>query len=257
MTVRSFLFATEMQCLVLAGGLGHRMRPGTDSLPKCLLPVAERPFVDWQLAWLAAEGVDRVVYSIGYRGDLVRRHVGDGRRFGLDVDYVDEGDHLLGTAGALRLAADRGVLDATFLVVYGDSYLPIDLTAVEAEYVNLGLPVLMTVYRDPGRLERPNAVFEDGVVTRYEKGLVEPPPEMRYVDYGLSVWRRDVIETMVPSGAAGDVATLFSILAKTGRLAGYQAHDRFYEVGSVEGLRDLERRLRSGGELGTPPDAPQ
>lgn len=236
-----------MQCVVLAGGLGQRMRPATDDTPKCLLPVADRPFVDWQLAWLAAEQVDRVVYSVGYRGDRVRQHVGDGRRFGLDVDFVDEGDRLLGTAGALRLALDQGVLDPTFLVVYGDSYLPLHLAEVEAEFARGGAPVLMTVYRDPGRLERPNAVFEGGMVSRYEKGLAVPPPEMRYVDYGLSVWERPVIGAMVPAGAVVDLASVFTELARTGRLAGFEAHRRFYEIGSPEGLRDLDTLLRSDG----------
>ena len=81
-----------MQCVVLAGGLGRRMLPQTEHLPKCLLLVAGRPFVDWQLEWLAAQGVEQVIMSIGYRGDLVRRHLGDGSRFGLQVRYVDDGD---------------------------------------------------------------------------------------------------------------------------------------------------------------------
>jgi MurNAc alpha-1-phosphate uridylyltransferase len=231
------------------------MRPATESLPKCLLPVAGRPFVEWQLAWLAAEEIDRVVYCIGYRGDLVRHHVGDGARFGLRVDYVDEGDHLRGTAGALRLAAERGMLDATFFTLYGDSYLPIDLKAVEVDYGKRNMPVLMTVYRHAGRLERPNAVFEDGMVTRYEKGLADPPPEMCYVDYGLSIWQRQVVEAMVPSGVVADMSTLFTDLSRTGQLAGYEASERFYEIGSPEGLRDLDLHLRSGGAVGSSRDA--
>ena len=246
MMVPSCLSAIDMQCIVLAGGVGRRMLPATENLPKCLLPVIDRPFLDWQLAWLVVEQVDRVVYSIGYRGDLVRRHVGNGRRFGLEVDFVDEGDHLLGTAGALRLAVDQGMLDPTFIAVYGDSYLPLHLKAVEAEFAKQDAPVLMTVYRDAGRLQRPNAVFEDGMVIRYEKDLVDPPLEMCYVDYGLSIWRRQVIETMVSPGEIADMATLFTVLSWTNRLAGYEAHERFYEIGSPEGLRDLEGRLRTG-----------
>ncbi len=242
-----------MQCLVLAGGRGTRMRPATDLQPKCLLPVAGQPFVDWQLAWLAAEGVDRVVYCIGYRGDLVRHHVGDGRRFGLHVVYVDEGDRPAGTAGALRLAADHDELDTTFFVLYGDSYLPIDFGAVEAAYGASGRPVLMTVYRDPGHMERPNAVFEGGVVTRYDKGLTDIPAQMRHVDYGLSIWRRQVIEAMVPAGAVADMASLYGALSRDDQLAGYEAGERFYEIGSAAGLAALDERLRCGGALGTPP----
>ncbi len=221
------------------------MRPATDALPKCLLPVVDRPFVDWQLEWLAHQEVDRVVLSIGFRGDLIRDHVGNGDRFGLEIDYVDEGDELLGTGGALRLAADRGALDTTFFVIYGDSYLTIELAIVRAAFLERSKPVLMTVFRDPGRLERPNAVFRDGLVTHYEKGLVDPPPDMRYVDYGLSVWRRQVVEKMVGQGEVVDMATLFARLSAAGDLAGYEVDVRFYEIGSPNGLNDLEAHLRS------------
>jgi NDP-sugar pyrophosphorylase family protein len=227
------------------------MRPATEHLPKSLIPVLDRPFVDWQLEWLAGQGIDKIVFSVAYRGDLIRRHVGNGRRFGLEVDYVDEGDDLRGTAGAIRLAVDSGLLDATFLVVYGDSYLALDVNAVVAAFAERNSPVLMTLYRDPGNLERPNAVFERGMVTHYEKGLVDPPPEMRFVDYGMSVWERHVIETMVPPDEVVDLATLFATLSAAGDLAGYEVSERFYEIGSRSGLGALESYLRHS-ELGVP-----
>src|SRR5688572_8190143 len=109
-----------MECVILAGGLGTRMRPATEVIPKALIPVAGRPFVDWQLEWLASEGVQRAIFSVGYKGEQLRDHVGDGARFGLRVTWVDEGAHLRGTAGALRLAFDEGALPQSYLVIYGD-----------------------------------------------------------------------------------------------------------------------------------------
>src|SRR3546814_100717 len=106
--------------------MATRMRPLTDAIPKALIPAEGKPFVDHQLGWLAAHGVTDVVLSIGYRGDLLRDHVGDGGRFGVSVRYVDEGTELRGTAGALRLALAEGVLEESFLVTYGDSFLPVD-----------------------------------------------------------------------------------------------------------------------------------
>src|SRR3954463_4039756 len=106
-----------MQCLILAGGLGTRMRPLTETVPKAMLPVAGRPFADWQLAWLAGQGVERVVYSLGHLGELVEEHVGDGRSFGLDVRYCYERGQLLGTAGAVRAAIDAGLMDEAFFVL--------------------------------------------------------------------------------------------------------------------------------------------
>ncbi|HSR06922.1 MAG TPA: sugar phosphate nucleotidyltransferase, partial [Bryobacteraceae bacterium] len=106
------------QCLVLAGGLGTRMRPSTETIPKSMLTAAGKPFVAYQLEWLASEGVTDVIYSIGYRGGAIRDYVGDGSRWGIRALFVDEGERLLGTAGALRLAFDHGVLDPTFAVLY-------------------------------------------------------------------------------------------------------------------------------------------
>jgi NDP-sugar pyrophosphorylase family protein len=243
-----------MQCVVLAGGLGRRMLSQTESLPKSLLLVAGRPFVDWQLAWLAAEGVNDVVMSIGYRGDMIRRHLGDGSRFGLRVSYADEGDVPLGTGGALRLVVDQELAGPNFFVVYGDSYLPIHLSDIEISYSKQGAPVLMTVYRDRDGLERPNSEFDGVMVTRYEKGLEHPPDEMKFVDYGISVWQGDIVAAMVPKGAAADLADLFIVLSGSGQLAGVEARERFYEIGSPKGLSDLESRLLTGGALGTPPD---
>jgi MurNAc alpha-1-phosphate uridylyltransferase len=242
-----------MQCVVLAGGLGRRMLPHTESLPKCLLLVAGRPFVDWQLEWLAAQGVEQVIMSIGYRGDLVRRHLGDGSRFGLQVCYVDDGDVPLGTGGALRLTVGQGVAEPIFFVLYGDSYLTTGLGEIETVYTIQSAPVLMTVYRDRNGLERPNAMFDGTMVTRYEKGLEDPPEEMRYVDYGLSVWERGVVESMVPEGAAADLADLFRVLSESDQLAGLEMQERFYEIGSPRGLKDLELHLRADRALGIPP----
>jgi NDP-sugar pyrophosphorylase family protein len=243
-----------MQCIVLAGGLGRRMSPQTERLPKSLLPVAGRPFLDWQLAWLAAEGVEHVIMSIGYRGDMIRRHLDDGGRFGLRVSYVDDGDVLLGTGGALRSVVDQELAAPNFFVLYGDSYLPIPLSDIETAYSEQAAPVLMTVYRDHENLERPNVVFDGVMVTRYQKGLEKPPAEMQFVDYGISVWRRQMVDAMVPKGAAADLADLFGVLSESGQLAGFEAHERFYEIGSPKGLSELESRLRAGGALGIPPE---
>jgi NDP-sugar pyrophosphorylase family protein len=237
-----------MQCLILAGGLGTRMYPATRTIPKCLIEVAGRPFAHWQLEWLASQHVDRVVYSIGHLGDMVRGALGDGARWGVSITYVDEGEGLIGTGGAVRLAVEEGAVEDSFFVLYGDSYLSIDLAAVGRDFRNRGCDALMTVYRNRGRWEVSNVIFEDGMVTRYEKGVTNPPPEMQFVDYGLSALRVPVALEVLPTEGPSDLADAYSVLSRARRLAGYEATERFFEIGTPSGLADLEHRLAGSAD---------
>jgi NDP-sugar pyrophosphorylase family protein len=227
-----------MQCVILAGGLGTRMRPLTDSCPKTLLPVRGRPFAHHQLHWLAAQGVSEVVYCIGHRGDLIRRYWAMEPSPVRSIRWVDEGERLRGTGGALRLAYEQGVLAASFLVIYGDSFLPVRFAPVWQAFEASRLPALMTVLRNEGRWDRSNAVYQDGRVLLYDK---RPSPEMSYIDYGLLAFSRDVFADA--NTDVFDLATLLHKLSLEGQLAGYQVTERFYEVGSAAGLLDLERYL--------------
>jgi NDP-sugar pyrophosphorylase family protein len=234
-----------VQCVILAGGLGTRMWPEARTVPKTLLPVAGRPFASWQLSWLADSGVTSVVYCIGFLGEQVRDFVGDGSAWGLSVSYVDEGSELRGTAGALALADADGVLEDRFLVLYGDSWLQVDPAQVLLASERSGLPALMTVFDNGGRWDGSNVVYRDGLVVRYEKGLDPAPPEMHWIDYGLSVLTRELVATRVPRGERSDLAPLCTALAQERALAGYEVGERFYEIGSADGRAEAEALLGS------------
>ena len=229
-----------MQCVILAGGLGTRLWPETKTTPKTLLPIAGAPFATWQLSWLAQSGIDSVVYCVGHLGQLIRDHVGEGASWGLSVRYVDEGDRLRGTAGALRLAYDENTLEEDFLVLYGDSWLQVDPAGVLRAAREHREPALMTVFRNDGRWDGSNVVLDGPRVRRYAKGLTEPPAEMRWIDYGLLAFRREIISERVPAGGPADLAPLCAGLAGQGLLAGLEVSRRFYEIGSVAGRDELE-----------------
>jgi len=236
-----------MQCLILAGGLGTRMQSVAPDLPKTLVPVAGRPFADHQLSWLRAEGVRRVIYAIGHHGEAVRAYAGDGRQWGLEIAYSDEGDARLGTAGAVHLAVHEGLLDGGFFVLYGDSYLRVDLSDVWAAS-GAGAWPLMTVFRNQGRWDSSNAKITDGMVILYEKGRVDTQAlGMDHIDYGLSVLNRNVIGDNIGSGEPADLAHLFHRLSVDGQLRAFEATQRFYEIGSPQGLADLEAHLSAAG----------
>jgi NDP-sugar pyrophosphorylase family protein len=235
-----------MQCVILAGGLGTRMRPWTETTPKTLLPVGDVPFAHFQLSWLALHGVREVVYCLAVLGEQVRSFVQDGQIWGLSVSYVEDGPELAGTAGALRRAYDASVLRDWFLVLYGDSFLPIDFRAVGSAFQQQKRPALMTVYHNQGRFDTGNVRFADGVVRLYRKARKgEPtPPGMDYIDYGLQAFRADLIGARVPSGQKADLADLCHQLSLEGELAGWEVDQRFYEIGSPDGMRDFEHWAR-------------
>ena len=233
--------------VILAGGLATRMRPATETLPKALLPVNGRPFADLQLSWLRSIGVTEVVYSVGYRADAIVRHVGDGRRFGLLVRYAADGDRPLGTGGALRLVIDSGLVAESFGVINGDSYLTLDLARIEAAFADSGCPALMTVMRNRGRWEASNAVYQDGRVVVYDKSRPKRwRRRMEWIDYGFLILSRSAVTDRVPPGETADLADLLRDLSGAGQLAGHEVEERFYEIGSPEGLIALERHLASG-----------
>jgi len=213
------------------------------SLPKTLLPVAGRPFAHWQLTWLSSQGVDSVVYSIGHLGHLVREYVGSGGAWGLQVTYVEEKEQLLGTGGALRLAADREVLDEHFFVLYGDSYLRVDLHALDAMFCASKLPAVMTVFANNGAWDTSNVVFDGSLVLDYRKGLAHPPPEMRYIDYGLTELSLQAVVTHIRSSERSDLSELLGLLSRERELGGYEVFQRFFEIGSPHGIQELDQFL--------------
>jgi N-acetyl-alpha-D-muramate 1-phosphate uridylyltransferase len=229
----------RLQIAILAGGLATRLRPLTEQLPKSLVPVLGQPFVAHQLRLLKAHGFERVVLCVGYLGEQVEAFVGDGADFGLEVRFSYDGPTLLGTAGALRRALP--LLDRQFFVLYGDSYLPCSYRAVQEAFVASGKAALMTVFNNQDRWDRSNVDFRDGKIVRYDKAA--PDAGMGYIDYGLGVLPRDVLEA-VPDARAVDLAEVYRALLAAGQLAGFEVHERFYEVGSRAGIAALSAYLR-------------
>lgn len=226
---------------ILAGGLATRLRPLTETMPKSLVEINGEPFLWHQLRLLRGHGIEHVVLCLSYLGEQVRDSVGDGREFGLHIDYSFDGSVLLGTAGALKRA--QPLLGESFFVLYGDSYLPIDLRAVESAFRASGKSGLMTVYRNESQWDTSNVEFVDGRILAYNKRL--RTARMRHIDYGLGVLQATAL-TGVPAGEAWDLATVYRELLNAGELAAFEAPHRFYEIGSFRGIEELCSHLRQG-----------
>jgi len=228
---------------VLAGGLATRLRPFTEAMPKAMVEVAGRPFIDHQLDLLRRHGMRHVVLCLGYRGEQVEAHLGDGASRGLELRYSYDGPRLLGTGGALKRAAP--LLGDVFWVLYGDSYMDIDYAAVLEDFRARDLLGLMTVLRNEGRWDRSNAVFRDGRLVRYDKR--RQAPDMTYIDYGVALLRAAALDR-VPAGAAYDLADLYHGLVEEGLMAGHEVTQRFYEIGTPEALEETRRHLTGAAD---------
>ncbi len=229
--------------MILAGGLATRMRPRTLTIPKLLLEVqtkdGPRPFADLQLELLAQCKYQSVVMCVAHLADQVRAYVGDGKRWGLDVEYSDEGKELLGTGGALRMAAPR--LEDTFLVTYGDSYLPFDYAApLDVLRAHDDCDGVMSVFANAGLWDASNVRTDGTWVLAYEKGTKDPAFD--HIDYGAIALRKSTTLELPERQRCG-LDELQAKLAARGRLRAWVARERFYEIGSPEGLAALEQRL--------------
>jgi N-acetyl-alpha-D-muramate 1-phosphate uridylyltransferase len=223
---------------ILAGGLGTRIHPLTENLPKALIDIAGRPFIFHQLALLKKQGAERAVLCLGHLAEQVVAAVGNGRQFGLAIQYSFDGNELLGTGGALKQALP--LLGDRFFVLNGDSYLRCSLTGIQMAFELARRPALMTVLRNDSQWDRSNVIFRNGQVIEYDKTSWRP--DMTHIDFGMSVLSSSVFSPYRDTRIL-DLAHIYMELLKLGHLAAIEVSDRFYEVGSPQGIQDMEAYL--------------
>ena len=241
MAGRDSLDIATVPVALLAGGLATRLRPITETVPKAMVDIDGRPFIEHQLNLLRRNGIRRVVMCLGYRGEQVEAFCGDGGRWGMRLRYAYDGDTLLGTGGAVRRALP--LLDDVCWVMYGDSYMDIDYPAILRAFDEAGSDVhgLMTVLRNGNRWDKSNVVFRGGKVLRYDKR--NQTSEMDYIDYGVGILRRQPVLERVPADQPSDLADLYSSLVAEGRMIGYEVTNRFYEIGTPAALEEARAYL--------------
>jgi NDP-sugar pyrophosphorylase family protein len=215
------------------------LRPITEKVPKLLVDVAGEPFFSHQIRLLKNAGITRLVLCVGYLGEKIVDLYGDGSKFGVTINYAFDGPKLLGTGGALIAALPK--LGDAFYVLYGDSYLPIDYRAVGDFFLKSKRLGLMTVYENHERYDSSNVWFENGEIKVYDKK--NKLPQMHHIDYGLGVFRAAAFDGF-PRDSPVDLAEVQKSLVAQHQLAGYEITQRFYEIGSHEGLQELDAFLR-------------
>lgn len=230
--------SSALPVALLAGGLATRLRPITTKIPKLLVEVAGEPFFTHQLRLLKAAGLTEIILCVGYLGEQIVELYKDGSRYGVNIKYSFDGPKLLGTGGALIQALP--LLGESFYVLYGDSYLPIDYRKIGDHFINSGKQGLMTVFENKGLYDASNVWFENGEIKVYDKKA--KLPEMKHIDYGLGLFKATAFEGYSKTDVV-DLAEVQKKLVSQHELCGYEMKERFYEIGSPEGLAELNTLL--------------
>ncbi len=225
-----------MQTVILAGGLATRLRPLTEKIPKSMIRINKKPFLEYQIELLNKNNIDDIVICVGYLSDQIRRYFKNGEDFGVEIRYSEEPDKLLGTAGALKKA--ERLLDKEFFVIYGDSYLLIDFMSVMRFFKQFNKQGLMTVYENYDSYYESNVTIEGNLVKEYDKNRKDKG--MTYIDYGLSILNKEVLKD-VPEREFCDLEDLFIKLIENEELLAYEVKQRFYEIGSLKGIREFKQ----------------
>jgi mannose-1-phosphate guanylyltransferase len=232
-----------MQAVILAGGLGTRLWPITKEIPKPMVPVAGVPYLEHQLRLLARQSIRDIVILTGYLGDQIEAYFGGGERLEITLRYSREASPI-GTGGALRDAAN--MLENRFLVIYGDSFLPIDYAAVLSKLEMAGVEAVVVVYDNSiGDTSVRNniAIDAEEFVTRYDKDASSNKGELRYVEAGVVALRRSVA-SRIPEGVVSLEKQIFPALIRERSLAAYPTAQRFFDIGTPERLAAIESYFR-------------
>ncbi len=224
-----------MQAVILAGGLGTRLRPATELVPKAMIPVNGRPFLEYQLELLKGAGVNELVVCIGHLGGVIKARFGDGRRHGVRISYSDDGPKLLGPAGALKRA--EPLLDDSFFVTYGDAYLRVDYAAMMKRLLSTRALGMMSVYRNDNRHGTSDLLVRQGRVLRYDK---RGGRGMRWINFGVTALRRGALAFIAPGREVGEEEFYGRLIAR-GDLLAFSVRKRFYEIGNPASLAEFGR----------------
>jgi NDP-sugar pyrophosphorylase family protein len=228
----------DIQVAIFAGGMATRLGELTKDIPKSMMKINGKPFIEYQMERLKEQGITDIIICSGHLGEQIERYIGDGKKYGLNVRYSHE-DTPLGTAGALKKA--EKLLDDAFITMYGDSYLFLDYKSMFSYFLGRGKSAMMTVYKNYDRHERSNTSINDDMVTGYSKN--GRTNDMVYVDYGAHIFRREVLE-MIPGNRYFPLEELFPVLIARQQLLAFEVRERFYEIGSIQSIAEFSEYIR-------------
>jgi len=227
--------------VILAGGLATRLRPITEKIPKSLIEINGKPFVYHQLELLEKKGFKNIHFCLGFLGEQVEKAVKESEYFKrLSISFSYDGNILLGTGGTIRKIINQ--LPEFFFVTYGDSYLDIDFNDIQEifESKKQRFTSLMTVYENSNLFDKSNVVFENGSIELYSK--TKKDSRMSHIDYGVGILSNKSMD-FYDKNIIFDLGELYENLSLNKELYGYEVFQRFYEIGSLQGIEDLSNYI--------------
>jgi MurNAc alpha-1-phosphate uridylyltransferase len=227
-----------MQVAIIAGGLATRLGTLTMNIPKSLIEIYGKPFIEYQIEFLKRAGITDIVLCLGYLGNQIQKYCGDGTGFGVHIQYSYEKERL-DTAGALKLASP--LLEDPFFTLYGDSYLSLDFQDMFTRFMGNKKLAAMSVYKNFHKFDKSNVAIESGLVTQYRK---DNAGNLMYIDYGVNLFNKKVLD-LIPEHKPYSMTFLFQDLVDRREILSYEVKDRFYQIGSLEGLQEFKEYIGS------------
>jgi len=234
-----------LRAVVLAGGLGTRLGPLAEGLPKAMVPVGGRPFLDYVVQQLAGQGFKEILLLVGYRAELLEAHFGEGSPWGIRIRYSRESEPM-GTGGALHLA--REFIQGPFLLLYGDLFRTFDYAGFLGRHEGDCLAVYPYL-EGLTTIACPNVGYDaaGGQVLDYLKNA--PEAGLTHVDAGFGRFRRETLD-LLPAGKSSFEETVYPALARSGALAGEEVDRDFFDIGNPEDLAHARACLGAGEPAG-------
>lgn len=228
-----------IKAVILVGGRGLRLSPITNSIPKPMIRIGEKPFLQYLLEMLSRNKICDIVLCVGYLKEKIIDYFGDGSRFGLRIEYSKEND-FLGTGGALKMA--KSLLTTDFILLYGDSYLSIDYVKLVSFWFRCQAKVLVVCYDNNQKIALNNISLDDSCfITAYNKRVSDK--SMNYVDAGVILFKKEIVENIPDNKFISLEEEIFPELIKQRYLMGYPTDQRFIDIGTPQGLKEIMRVL--------------
>ena len=231
------------QAVILAGGEGTRLRPLTNMVPKPMVPVNNRPFLEYLIEMLKENGISDMVLLLGYLPEKITGHFGDGSNFGVNIRY-SIGDVAFNTGTRLKNA--EHMLDDVFLLMYCDNYWPLNLKRLLKFFEEHKTQASTTVYTNKdgkGEYGAENNIYVDaeGYAVRYDKS--RKGKDLNGVDIGFFIISNKVLELM-PEGDFSFEEDILPLLAEKRQLSGFRTEHRYYYISTLESLKETEKYLQ-------------